>query len=217
MSIASVTTTLLLTDFAMSKLSNKLTPAALKFPSIKEILAINDFKIRSPNTGIRKTCLCHLYRIAGFLVVKYLKATTKEIIEISMTSPPVPLKKSLIAKITAVGLGKAIPIPSYIFANTGTTLININALTTIATVNIMLGYIKALLIFFFIFSFFSNASTIFKRKTSSLPLASPALTKFTYTLSNRSGYFSNDFDNETPPSRLFLISSTTSLIAGFST
>ena len=52
--------------------------------------------------------------------------------------------------IVAVAAGSSIPIPSYILANTGTTLTNINALTTIATVNIMLGYIKADFIFFLI-------------------------------------------------------------------
>ena len=93
--------------------------------------------------------------------------------------PPVPLKKSLIPIIVAVAAGSSIPIPSYIFANTGTTLISMNTLTVIATVNIILGYIKADLIFFLIPSFFSNDSTIFNKNTSSLPLASPALIKFT--------------------------------------
>ena len=81
--------------------------------------------------------------------------------------------------ITAVGPGKATPIPSYIFAKTGTTLTNIKILTTIATVNIIPGYIKAPLIFFLIFSFFSSESTILRRKTSNLPLASPAFIKLT--------------------------------------
>ena len=81
--------------------------------------------------------------------------------------------------ITAVGFGKATPIPSYIFANTGTTLTNMKALTVIATVNIIAGYIKADLIFFLIFSFFSSDSTILSKKTSNLPLASPALIKLT--------------------------------------
>ena len=112
--------------------------------------------------------------------------------------------------------GNSIPIPSYIFANTGTTFTNINALTIIATENIIEGYIKADLIFFLIASFFSNDSTIFSKNTSNLPLASPALIKLTYTLSNRSGNFSKHLDNVTPPSKLFLISSTTSFIAGLS-
>ena len=90
-----------------------------------------------------------------------------------------PLKKSLIAIIVAVAAGNSRPIPSYIFANTGTTLINMKALTVIATVNMIAGYIKAPLIFFLIFSFFSNESTILSKNTSSLPLASPAFIKFT--------------------------------------
>ena len=52
---ARVTTSLLLTAFAISILSSKFTPAELKLPIINEILAINDFKIMSPNTGIFKT------------------------------------------------------------------------------------------------------------------------------------------------------------------
>ena len=51
----------------ISKLSNKLTPAALRFPIIYETLASIDFKIISPNNGSFKTCLCHLYRNAAFL------------------------------------------------------------------------------------------------------------------------------------------------------
>ena len=47
-------------------------PAALKFPMINEILANIDFKIMSPKTGKRKTCLCHLKRIAAFVLVIYL-------------------------------------------------------------------------------------------------------------------------------------------------
>ena len=54
-----------------------------------------------------------------------------------------------------------------------------NALTVIATVNMIIGYISADLIFFLIFSFFSRESTILSKKTSNLPLASPALIKFT--------------------------------------
>ena len=69
--------------------------------------------------------------MAAFLVVKYLNTIKKIIEPNNSTIPPVPLKKSLIAIITAVGFGKAIPIPSYIFANTGTTLINMKTLTTI--------------------------------------------------------------------------------------
>ena len=86
----------------------------------------------------------------------------------------------------------------------------------IATVNIIAGYIKADLIFFFTFSLFSNDSTIFNKKTSSLPLASPAFIKFTYTLSKCCGYFSKHLDKFTPPSKLFLISSIISFIPGFS-
>ena len=41
---------------AISILSKRLTPAALKFPIINDILAIRDFSIISPNTGIFKTC-----------------------------------------------------------------------------------------------------------------------------------------------------------------
>jgi type IV pilus assembly protein PilC len=108
------------------------------------------------------------------------------------------------------GMGIALP------KSTGTTFININALTAIATVNIMLGYIKALFNFFLIPSFFSKASTIFNRNVSNLPLASPALIKLQYTLSKYSGYFSKHLDKVIPPSRLFLMSSTTSFIAGFS-
>ena len=55
-SSASVTTSLLLTDFAISKLSNKLTPAALKLPIINETLASRDFKIISPKIGNFKIC-----------------------------------------------------------------------------------------------------------------------------------------------------------------
>ena len=165
---------MLLTDFAISKLSNKFTPAALRFPKINEILASNDFKIISPNTGNFKICLCHLYCMAAFLVVKYLNAIKPPKPPNNKIIPPVPLKKSLIAIIVAVAFGSSIPIPSYIFAKTGTTFTNMKALTVIATVNIIPGYIKAPLIFFLIFSFFSNDSTIFNKKTSNLPLASPA-------------------------------------------
>ena len=111
------------------------------------------------------------------MVVKYLNIPKPPIAEKSKSIPPVPLKKLLMLIITAVGFGSAIPIPSYISAKTGTTLINIKALTVTATVNIILGYISALLIFFLIFSFFSKSSTIFIKKTSNLPLASPALIK----------------------------------------
>ena len=176
---ASVTTSLLLTDFAISKLSNKLTPAALKFPIINEILASIDFKIISPNNGNFKTCLCHLNRIAAFLFVINLNPKKPIILPKRITFPPVPLKKSLIAIIVAVAAGSSKPIPSYILANTGTTLTNMKALTVIATVNIIAGYIKADLIFFLIFSFFSSDSTILSKKTSNLPLASPALIKLT--------------------------------------
>ena len=133
-----------------------------------------------------------------------------------ITFPPVPLKKSLIAIIVAVAAGSSNPIPSYILAKTGTTLTSINALTVIATVNIIAGYISADLIFFLIFSFFSKESTILSKNTSNLPLASPALIRFTYTLSNCSGYFSKHFDKFIPPSRLFRISSTISFIPSFS-
>ena len=73
--------------------------------------------------------------------------------------------------------GSSIPIPSYILANTGTTFISMKILTVIATENMMLGYIKADLLLFLIASFFSRDSTILSRKTSNLPLASPALIK----------------------------------------
>ena len=205
-------TSLLLTDFAISKLSSKLTPAALKFPIIKEILANIDFKIISPKTGNRKTCLCHLKRMAALFLVIYLNEKKAAIPPNKITFPPVPLKKSLIAIIVAVAAGNSNPIPSYIFAKTGTTFTNIKALTVIATVNIIDGYINADLIFFLIFSFFSSESTILSKKTSNLPLASPALIKFTYTLSKCCGYFSKHLDKLTPPSRLFLISSIISLM-----
>ena len=169
---------MLLTDLAISKLSNKLTPAALKFPMINDILANIDFKIISPKIGNFKTRLCHAYLIFSFFAVKYLKAIKKVISDNKRIRPPVPLKKSLIAIIVAVAAGSSMPIPSYILAKTGTTLININALTVTATVNIIPGYIKADLIFFLIFSFFSKASTILSKNTSNLPLASPALIKF---------------------------------------
>ena len=175
----SKTTRLLLTDLAISKLSRRFTPAALRFPIIKEILANIDFKIMSPKIGNFKTCLCQAYLIFSLFAVKYLKVP-KEIIKLNNNNfPPVPRKKSLIAMIVAVAAGSSIPIPSYILANTGTTLTNINALTTIATVNIMLGYIKADFIFFLMFSFFSKDSTILSKNTSNLPLASPAFIKFT--------------------------------------
>ena len=91
--------------------------------------------------------------------------------------PPAPLIKLLAFIMTAVGVGKGTPIPSYISANIGTTLINMKTITVIATVNITTGYVNALLIFFLTFSLFSNESTNFNKKTSSLPLASPALIK----------------------------------------
>ena len=97
----------------------------------------------------------------------------------NITLPPVPLRKSLIPIIVAVAAGNSKPIPAYISANIGTTLINMNAVTVIATVNIILGYINAPLIFFLIFSFFSIASNTLNRKTSNLPLASPAFIRFT--------------------------------------
>ena len=146
---------------------------------IKEILANIDFKIMSPKIGNFKTCLCQAYFNFSFFDVRYLKPKKKAIEPKSKILPPVPLKKSLIAIIVAVAAGSSIPIPSYILANTGTTLTNIKALTVIATVNIIPGYIKADLIFFLIFSFFSRASTILSKNTSNLPLASPAFIKFT--------------------------------------
>ena len=120
-------------------LSSKLTPAALKLPIINEILAIKDFKIMSPNTGIFKTRWCHLYLIAGIFVVKYLKAIKAIINTIANVKPPDPLMKLLAFIITAVGVGNATPIPSYISANIGTTFINIKTITVIATTNITTG------------------------------------------------------------------------------
>ena len=110
--------------------------------------------------------------------------------------------------ITAVGVGNGTPIPSYISANIGTTLINIKTITVIAVKNITAGYISAPLIFFFTFSLFSKDSTNFNKNTSNLPLASPALIRFTYILSKTLGYLSKHLDRVTPPSKLFLISST---------
>ena len=176
---AKVTQSLLLTDLAISILSNKFTPAALRLPMINEILANKDFKIISPKIGNFKILACHLYRNAAFLDTVYLKAIIVPEIIRKVISPPVPLIKSLADKILAVAPGNAIPIPSYILANTGTTLINMNTITVMATVNITAGYIKAPLIFFLILSFFSNDSTSFNKNTSNLPLASPALIKFT--------------------------------------
>ena len=118
-----------------------------------------------------------MYLIFSFLVVKYLKAAKKAINENKRIVPPVPLRKSLIPIIVAVAAGSSIPIPSYILANTGTTFINMKALTVIATVNIIPGYIRAPLIFFLIASFFSKESTILSKNISSFPLASPALIK----------------------------------------
>ena len=96
---------------------------------------------------------------------------------IKRVKPPAPLIKLLAFIITAVGVGKATPIPSYILANTGTTLINMNTITVMATVNITVGYVKAPFIFFLTFSLFSNESTNLSKKISNLPLASPALIK----------------------------------------
>ena len=115
--------------------------------------------------------------IGGFIAFRYLNTPNPPVKDNNKIKPPLPLKKSLIAMIVAVAAGSSIPIPSYILANTGTTLTNMNALTVIATVNMMLGYIKADLIFFLIFSFFSRDSTILSKNTSNLPLASPALIK----------------------------------------
>ena len=215
-SIASVITSLLLTDFAISKLSRRLTPAALKFPNINDILANIDFKIISPNIGNFKTCLCHFILKAAFFFTVYLNPKMKIIPPNKIVFPPAPLKKSLIAIIVAVAAGSSNPIPSYILANTGTTFTNMKALTVIATVNIIIGYISADLIFFLIFSFFSSESTILSKNTSNLPLASPALIKLMYTLSKCCGYFSKHLDKFKPPSRLFRMSSIISLIPSFS-
>ena len=87
--------------------------------------------------------------------------------------------KSLAPKITAVGVGKGIPIPEYISAKTGTTLVNMKTITEMATINITAGYINAPLIFFLIASFFSREATSFNKKRSNLPLASPAFIKLT--------------------------------------
>ena len=136
---ARVTTSLLLTAFAISILSSKFTPAELRLPIIKDILAIKDFKIISPNTGIFKTRWCHLYRTEGIFVVVYLNIANNKIHTIPNVKPPVPLIKLLAVIITAVGVGRATPIPSYISAKTGTTLINMKTITVIATVNITTG------------------------------------------------------------------------------
>ena len=50
-------------------------------------------------------------------VVKNLNRKNPPTIETNIIIPPVPLRKSLMAIMTAVGFGKAIPIPSYIPAN----------------------------------------------------------------------------------------------------
>ena len=145
---------------------------------MSETLAIKDFKIMSPNTGNFKTCLCHAYLTFGIFEVVYLKIEKATAKIINVTIPPVPRMKSLAVIIAAVGVGNATPIPSYIFANTGTTFISIKTITTIATVNMTEGYINAPLIFFLTFSLFSKDSTSFNKKTSNLPLASPALIRF---------------------------------------
>ena len=61
------------------------------------------------------------------------------ILIIASISPPVPLMKLLAFIITAVGVGNATPIPSYISAKIGTTLINMKTITVIATTNITTG------------------------------------------------------------------------------
>ena len=169
----------MLTDLAISRLSSKFTPAALKFPITSAILANVDFKIIGPKIGSFNTLPCHIYLIFSILVVVYLKIA-KPMTKIKNTIfPPVPRIKSLACKMTAVGVGRATPIPPYISAKTGTTLVNIKTITEIATINITAGYINAPLIFFLIASFFSRESTSFNKKRSNLPLASPALIKLT--------------------------------------
>ena len=76
--------------------------------------------------------------ISLFLLIKNLKPTTNVIKKINKKKPPLERINSLIDIITAVGVGKSspIPIPSYIFANTGTTLISMKTLTVIGTENI---------------------------------------------------------------------------------
>ena len=70
------------------------------------------------------------------MYLKIIKATKRII---NKVSPPAPLIKLLAFIITAVGVGNATPIPSYIFAKTGTTLINIKTITVMATENITVG------------------------------------------------------------------------------
>ena len=77
--------------------------------------------------------------MAGIFVVVYLNIANKIALIKPVISPPVPLMKLLAVIITAVGVGNATPIPSYISANTGTTLTNMNTITVIATVNITTG------------------------------------------------------------------------------
>ena len=80
-----------------------------------------------------------MYLIAGIFVVVYLKITNSITVTIPNVKPPEPLIKLLAVIITAVGVGRATPIPSYISAKTGTTLISMKTITVIATVNITTG------------------------------------------------------------------------------
>ena len=69
----------------------------------------------------------------------YLNTTNNITVTIPSVRPPDPLIKLLAVIMTAVGVGSATPMPSYISAKTGTTLINMKTITVIATVNITTG------------------------------------------------------------------------------
>ena len=62
-------------------------------------------------TGIFKTRWCHLYLIAGILVVVYLNITKPIIDTIPSVSPPAPLIKLLAFIMTAVGVVMQHPFP----------------------------------------------------------------------------------------------------------
>ena len=93
--------------------------------------------------------------------------------------PPDPVINLLAPIKNKVGPGNSTPMPPYIFSKTGTTFHIINIVTSVATDNIIAGYINALLIFDLIFSLFSKIPTNLSRKISSFPLVSPALIMFT--------------------------------------
>ena len=85
-------------------------------------------KVRFTAEDASRTNFDFLIKIAK-LIAKIMKRV----------NPPEPLIKLLAVIITAVGVGKATPIPSYISAKTGTTFINMKTITVIATTNITTG------------------------------------------------------------------------------